>query len=241
MKLGAYGCLRVAMFLFPEGAQFWLPTVAALTAVNIVYASMLCMVQKHFKYVIGYSSVSHMGFVLLGLATMNKVGLSGAVLQMFSHGIMTGLLFAIVGRYIYDRTHTLEFDKLGGLAKIFPFANIAFIIAGLTSMGLPGLSGFIAELQILIGTWKAYPLIALLSGVAIVVTAAYVFRVMHRVFYGRLNPEYEKLPPITTLEKVAGLILIAVIMIVGIYPPIMVNMIEGSVNAFLAQTFATVM
>ncbi len=237
MKLGAYGCLRVAMFLFPEGAQVWLPWLVVLTLVNVLYGSMVAMVQTDFKFVIGYSSVSHMGFVLMGLATMNENGLTGAVLQMFSHGIMTALFFAIVGRMVYDRTHTRDFDKLGGLHKIMPFANVSFVIAGLASMGLPGLSGFVAELQILIGTWQAYPLAAALSGVAIVVTAAYVLRVTHRVFYGKLDPHFEHLAPITRTEKVAASILMGILIGVGLYPSIMVDMIRGGVGAFLSQTF----
>ena len=149
MKLGAYGCLRVAMVLFPEGAKEWQWAIAALAVAGIVYGAGVALVQKDFKFVIGYSSVSHMGFVLLGLATLNTIGLDGAVLQMFSHGIIAGLLFAVVGRMVYDRTHTRDFNDLETmqLGKKLPFAAITFVIAGVASMGLPGFSGFVAELQ----------------------------------------------------------------------------------------------
>ncbi|MBI4430350.1 MAG: NADH-quinone oxidoreductase subunit M [Candidatus Omnitrophica bacterium] len=230
MKLGAYGCLRVAILTFPQGAQFWAPYIAALTAVNIVYGSMVAMVQTDTKYVIGYSSVSHMGFVILGLCTLNEAGISGAVLQMFSHGIMTGLFFAVVGRFIYDRTHTRELKDLGGLRKPLPWANVAFIIAGLASMGLPGLSGFIAELHILIGVWERFPLIAALCGIAIVITAAYILRVIHRTFYGELNPKFASLPPETIQEKVSVAILCAVLIVVGIYPVVLLDTIHSAVD-----------
>src|SRR5690242_14505400 len=156
MKLGAYGCLRVAMTLFPEGLEAWKTWVAVLAVIGIVYGAMVALVQKDFKFVIGYSSVSHMGFVLLGLMTLNLVGLSGAVLQMFSHGIIAGLLFAVVGRMVYDRTHTRELSLLEtmGLSRAIPFAAVTFVIAGMASMGLPGFSGFVAELQVLIGAWR---------------------------------------------------------------------------------------
>ena len=133
--------------------------IAVLAVIGIVYGAMVALVQKDFKFVIGYSSVSHMGFVLLGLVTLNTIGLSGAVLQMFSHGIIAGLLFAVVGRMVYDRTHTRELSVLEGmnLAKAMPFAAVTFVIASVASMGLPGFSGFVAELQVLIGAWKAFP------------------------------------------------------------------------------------
>ncbi len=230
MKLGAYGCLRVAILTFPEGAIFWVPYIAALTAVNIVYGSMVAMVQTDTKYVIGYSSVSHMGFVILGLCTLNKAGMSGAVLQMFSHGIMTGLFFAVVGRMVYDRTHTRDLRELGGLRKTLPWANVVFIIAGLASMGLPGLSGFVAELHILLGVWERFPIIAALSGLAIVITGAYILRVVHRIFYGELNPKFQSLPPETIQEKTAVVILCAILIVVGLYPRVLLDAIHTSVD-----------
>src|ERR1019366_6087096 len=169
MKLGAYGCLRVAMSLFPHGMDpwgfsfiglgSWRDVFALLAVIGIVYGALVALVQTDFKFVIGYSSVSHMGFVLLGLMTLNQIGVTGAVLQMFSHGVLAGLLFAIVGRIVYDRTHTRQLAELERmhLGKRLPFAAWAFVIAGMASMGLPGFSGFVAELQVLIGAWTAKP------------------------------------------------------------------------------------
>src|SRR5512134_1672209 len=165
MKLGAYGCLRVAMTLFPEGLEAWKTWIAVLAVIGIVYGALVALVQKDLKFVIGYSSVSHMGFVLLGLVTLNTIGLSGAVLQMFSHGIIAGLLFAVVGRMVYDRTHTRDFNDLETmqLGKMLPFAAVTFVLAGVASMGLPGFSGFVAELQVLMGAWAVFPKMTILA------------------------------------------------------------------------------
>src|SRR4030095_398925 len=145
-----------------QGLAAWRETMAVLAVIGIVYGAMVALVQKDFKFFIGYSSVSHMGFVLLGLMTLTNIGLSGAVLQMFSHGIIAGLLFGVVGRMVYDRTHTRDFDDLEGmqLNKTMPFAAFTFVVAGLASMGMPGFSGFVAELQVLIGAWQSFPTLA---------------------------------------------------------------------------------
>src|SRR3989454_12524509 len=150
MKLGAYGAFRVAMTLFPLGVKAWQMPVAGLAGTGIVDGAMVALTQKDFKFVIGYSSVSHMGFVLIGLMTLNDIGFSGAVLQMFSHGVIAGLLFAVVGRMVYDRTHTRELSALEGmnLSQALPFATVTFVIASVASMGLPGFSRVVAELQV---------------------------------------------------------------------------------------------
>jgi len=239
MKLGAYAALRVGVQLLPEGAEYWLPYVIFLVTVNVVYGSLIAMVQRDFKYVIGFSSVSHMGLVTMGFATMNSTGMSGAALQMFSHGIMTALFFAVVGM-VYDRAHTRDIPSLGGFAKIMPIPAIAFIIGGLVSMGMPGLSGFVAELQIFMGLWSAdkvawyYPWIAMISATGIVVTAAYVLRVVQRVFFGELKPEFADLPGITFLDKTALFILSGILILVGVYPQILMSLIEVGVAPLAA-------
>ena len=174
MKLGAYGCLRVAIPLFPAGFVFWQPVIMALAVAGILYAGFIALVQDDFKFVIGYSSVSHMGFVLLGLAAANATAVSGAVLQMFSHGVIAGLLFAVVGRMVYERTHTRKLADLRQLPlhKLLPFAAVVFVIAGLASMGMPGFSGFPAELTILIGVWKTSPAWAIFAGGGVLVETA---------------------------------------------------------------------
>src|ERR1043166_5070783 len=215
MKLGAYGALRVAMTLFPEGLVAWRNVIAALAVAGIVYGAMVALVQKDFKFVIGYSSVSHMGFVLLGLMSLTAIGLSGAVLQMFSHGIIAGLLFGVVGRMVYDRTHTRELTELQGmnLSKALPFAAFTFVVGGLASVGLPGFSGFVAELQVLMGAWQAFPLLAVLAGVGIIVGVAYIVRTIQESFYSGMhlsvNPSSPPLAAISIPEKIGAVILMA--------------------------------
>ncbi len=231
MKLGAYGCMRVAMWIFPEGANYWLLPIAIATLINAVYGATIAMTQRDFKFMIGYSSVSHMGLTLMGLAAANTIGMTGAVLQMFAHGVMTALFFAVVGRMVYDRTHTRQFPELGGLFSVMPFAAIVFIIAGLSSMGMPGLAGFWAEFNIFMGMWQRFPLIAVLAGVSIPITAGYILIAVYRVFFGEMkNPEFRHLPGLTVQEYVAGVILVAVLIISGIYPAYLTEPIEASVQ-----------
>lgn len=242
MKLGAYGALRVAMTLFPLGLVYWQTEIALLASIGIVYGAMVALVQKDFKFVIGYSSVSHMGFVLLGLVTLNSIGLSGAVLQMFSHGIIAGLLFAVVGRMVYDRTHTRDLTVLEGmhLNKALPFAAVIFAIAGFASMGLPGFSGFTAELQVLAGAWAAFPTFAVLAGLGILIGVAYTLRALQKAFYSEAteeNPTTEAHPmaAISVQERVGAFILLATTVFVGLYPTGLLRMIGDALNSPLFE------
>jgi NADH-quinone oxidoreductase subunit M len=256
MKLGAYGCLRVGIWLFPRGLDpwgfsylgigSWRDVFAILAVIGIVYGALVALAQTDFKFVIGYSSVSHMGFVLLGLMTLNQIGVSGAVLQMFSHGIIAGLLFAIVGRIVYDRTHTRQLAELEimHLAKRLPFAAWAFVIAGMASMGLPGFSGFVAELQVLVGAWIAKPWWALAAGVGIVIGVAYTWRALQKAFFSdklptahALEQEHNhahQLAAITWPEYAGVAMLTGVSLFVGLYPRILLDTIEPAVKALLA-------
>src|SRR5687768_5754159 len=210
MKLGAYGALRVAMTLFPDGLKIWQTVFAALAVIGIVYGAGVALTQNDIKFVIGYSSVSHMGFVLLGLMSLTAIGLSGAVLQMFSHGIIAGLLFAVVGRMVYERTHSrdLGFLEGAGLARKMPFVSITFLLACLASMGFPGFSGFIAEVSILIGAWQQLPVFTILAGVGILVGVGFTLRALQKSFYSTVaeQPGTSVYEPITLPEK-AGAIL----------------------------------
>lgn len=235
MKLGAYGCLRLALPLFPAGFAFWQPTIAWLAIAGILYAGLVALVQQDFKFVIGYSSVSHMGFVLLGLAAANPVAAGGAVLQMFSHGVIAGLLFAVVGRMVYDRTHTRQLADLKSmpLHKLLPFAALTFVVAGLASMGLPGFSGFPAELTILIGAWKTSPLWALTAAAGVLVAAAFTLRAIQASFFGRteLAPagaaaaDHHHFEPITWAEKAGALLLIFATILIGVKPDLLFDWI----------------
>lgn len=239
MKLGAYGALRVALPLFPEGAIFWRDIIAGLAVTGIVYGALVAMTQRDFKFVIGYSSVSHMGFVLLGLATLNETGLSGAVLQMFSHGILAGLLFGVVGRLVYDRTHTRDLEelKLLELRQRLPFAAGAFTVAGLASMGMPGFSGFIAELQVLIGAWRSLPLHGILAGVGIVIGVAYTLKAVQLVFFndsGTKAPATADYEAITLPERAGVWMLTLTSLMVGLYPRVLLDWINP---AFQTELF----
>src|SRR3954470_22296932 len=193
MKLGSYAGLRVAMNLFPQGFQMWNKWIAVLAVVGIVYAAAVALRQRDLKFVIGYSSVSHMGFVLLGFSTANALGVSGAVLQMFSHGVIAALLFAVAGRMIYRPTHTRDLNELSGmdLRHAMPFAAFAFVIAAAASMGIPGFSGFAAEITILIGAWKTYPVAVWIAGAGIVLVAAFTLRALKLSFFGEKDVQAE--------------------------------------------------
>src|SRR5205823_5221476 len=177
------------MNLFPEGFQMWRVWIAVLAVIGIVYAAGVALRQRDLKFVIGYSSVSHMGFVLFGFATANVLGVSGAVLQMFSHGVIGALLFAVAGRMVYRRTHTRDLDTLSdmGLGRALPFAAFSFVIASAASMGIPGFSGFAAEITILIGAWKAYPLAVWITGTGMVLVAAFTLRALKQSFFGEVS------------------------------------------------------
>jgi NADH-quinone oxidoreductase subunit M len=254
MKLGAYGCLRVGIWLFPHGLDpwgfsfigigSWRDVFAILAVIGIVYGALVALAQTDFKFVIGYSSVSHMGFVLLGLMTLNQIGVTGAVLQMFSHGVIAGLLFAIVGRIVYDRTHTRQLAELETmhLAKRLPFAAWAFVVAGMASMGLPGFSGFVAELQVLVGAWIAKPWWTIAAGVGIVVGVAYTWRALQKAFFSDNLPTPDEHPKTgwhdlgaITWPEVTGVVMLAgVSLFVGLYPRILLDTIEPAVKALLA-------
>jgi NADH-quinone oxidoreductase subunit M len=233
MKLGAFAALRVGIMLLPEGAKFWAPLVMGLALVNIVYGAFIASVQTDFKYVIGFSSVSHMGLVMMGFATLKPEGLMGAGVQMFSHGVMTALFFAAVGM-VYDRAHTREIPKLGGMIKPLPLVGIGVIIGSLVSMGMPGFSGFIAEFPIFLGIWKTQWVVALIAAISIVVTASYVLLVVRRVFFGKMPAEFEgHISPINSLDKIALVLLMALMVGIGMFPGLIVPWVQSGVQHVL--------
>jgi NADH-quinone oxidoreductase subunit M len=229
MKVGAFAALRVAIMLLPQGAQYWAPWILALGTINVVYGALIAMVQTDFKYVIGFSSVSHMGLVLIGFATLSKEGLLGAGMQMFSHGVMTGLFFAIVGM-VYDRAHTRDISKLGGLFPKMPWAAIGFIVGGLVSMGMPGFSGFVAEFPVFMGAWRVAPWVAIIAILGILITAAYIFLVIRRVFFGETPAELLRIEDISVMDKIAIGLLMAATVGVGLFPSLLSTMIQTGVN-----------
>ncbi len=225
MKIGAFGILRVGMFLCPEGWQYWAPLMAVLATCGIVYGVFVGLSQTDLKYVIGYSSVSHMGIVGLGLATMTIDGINGAVFQMFAHGIMTALFFSSVG-YIYDRTHTKAIAELGGLSKTMPRASSFFIIAALTGIGVPCLASFWGELAVFMSCVRVYPVAGVLAIFALAVGALFMLRVVQKTCYGQPLEKFAGLTDITPKLAVPRVILVSVIVLFGLLPGWLFDMIN---------------
>jgi NADH-quinone oxidoreductase subunit M len=233
MKLGAFAALRVGIMLLPEGAKHWSWVIMLFAGIAVVYGAYIAFVQTDLKYMIGFSSVSHMGLVMFGLSTLTKDGLTGAGVQMFSHGVMTALFFAITGM-IYDRAHTRQIPELGGMMKVLPWAGVGFIIGSLVSMGMPGFSGFVAEFPIFMGVWQVAPIAAIVASISIVITAAYVMLAVRRVFFGEMPAHLEgHISPITALDKVAIVTLCFLMIVLGLFPSVMVPLVQTGVQNVL--------
>ncbi|HOS83311.1 MAG TPA: NADH-quinone oxidoreductase subunit M [Bacteroidales bacterium] len=239
MKLGGYGCFRVAMFLLPDAAQEmgWLFLI--LTTVSVVYGAFGAIWQKDLKYINAYSSVSHCGLVIFALLMMNKTSMDGAILQMISHGLMTALFFALIGM-IYGRTHTRNIFEMGGLMKVIPFISVVYVIAGLASLGLPGLSGFVAEMTIFVGSFQHadtfHRVCTILAASAIVVTAVYILRVVGILLFGPVkNPEFNHLQDATWFEKVSMITLVVSIVIIGFAPLWLSEIIRDSLTPIVER------
>jgi len=222
MKLGGYGCLRVATYLMPDAAHHYAPVIILLSTIAIIYGAFATMMQKDLKYINAYSSVSHCGFVLLGIGMLTQTSINGAVLQMVSHGLMTALFFAAIGM-IYSRTHTRLTAQLGGLLKVIPFISTVFVIAGLCSLGLPGFSGFVAEMTVFMGSWQNpdqwYRLATILACASIVVTAVYILRAAGKAIMGPITDNhYSSLIDATWNERMAAGILVTGIVVIGVAP-----------------------
>jgi NADH-quinone oxidoreductase subunit M len=222
MKLGSYGAFRVAMYLMPEAAVYFADFFLILTGFSVIYGAFVAVRKTDLKFINAYSSVSHVGLILFALMMFTKTAFTGAILQMISHGLMTAMFFGLIGM-IYGRTHTREIHKMGGLMKIMPMISATYVIAGLASLGLPGLSGFVAEMNIFVGAWQNPNLLNRVMTViaisAIVVTAVYILRVVGVLLMGPLkNPEHAKLPKAKWFEKVVIIILMGSIVGIGTMP-----------------------
>lgn len=238
MKLGGYGCLRVATFLMPDAAQSYSWIIIVLATIAIIYGAFATMMQTDLKYINAYSSVSHCGFVLLGIGMLTKTAINGAVLQMVSHGLMTALFFAAIGM-IYNRTHTRVVAQLGGLLKVTPFISTVFVIAGLCSLGLPGFSGFVAEMTIFMGSWENpdgwYRFATILACASIVVTAVYILRATGKTVMGPMSSAYETVKDATWNEKLAAGLLIAGIVLIGVAPFLINQLIAPGTESIMQQ------
>ena len=239
MKLGGYGCFRIAMYLLPDAAQELSWIFIILTTISVVYGAFSACVQTDLKYINAYSSVSHCGLVLFAILMMNATAATGAVLQMLSHGLMTALFFALIGM-IYGRTHTRDIRELSGLMKIMPFLSVCYVIAGLANLGLPGLSGFVAEMTIFNGAFMNndtfHRVVTIIACTSIVITAVYILRLIGKILYGTCtNPAHLKLTDATWDEKLAVVVLIVAIAGLGMAPMWVSDMINDSVLPIISH------
>lgn len=241
MKLGAYGVVRLGMGLLPEGTHEWVWLVGGIACINIVYGALSAMAQTDLKYVVAYSSVSHMGVVMLGAATLTPTGLNGSVFQMFAHGVMTGLFFALVG-LVYEKAHSREIFKMGGFATMMPGIAVAFTIGGLSSLGLPATAGFVAEFLTFLGAWSSAHPWWLYPGVAgAFLTSIYVLRVARQIFWGppAADPHFQHLPDARGTEWVALVVLVFVLVLFGVLPDLAIAPVDTATMPLLQKLGVT--
>ncbi|BBI36211.1 complex I subunit 4 family protein [Cohnella abietis] len=234
LKMGVYGLIRFAVFLFPEQLQSWSSVLAVLGVINILYGAILACVQKEFKLVLAYSSISHMGIVLLGIASLEEVGLQGAIYQSVSHGLISALLFLIVGS-LYERTNTTRLDELGGLAKAVPFMSGILLLAGLASLGLPGLSGFIGEFLSFLGLFGSMKILTAIGVLGILFAAIYVLRSILNITYGPMPDKFEGMKDARFIEAFPMITLASLIVLFGVYPSILTDLMQHGFTSVLEQ------
>ncbi|MDX8361087.1 NADH-quinone oxidoreductase subunit M [Cytobacillus sp. IB215316] len=232
LKIGAFGLIRFGMGLFPnefESIAIWL---AILGVINLLYGAFLALIQTDLKMVLAYSSISHMGIVLIGLAALNEAGIQGAIFQVVSHGLISALLFFLVG-VMYERVNTSSIDKLGGLAKVMPL-TAGFLLAGaMASLGLPGMSGFVSEFMAFAGLFKEMPVIAAIGALGIILTAAYLLRAVLQVTFGTANQSYGKLADFKGVEMVPALVLLGFIILIGVYPTVLSEPLKSTIETIM--------
>lgn len=231
-KIGGYGLIRIGLLMLPLGAKFWAPLIALLAVANVAYAAFIALAQKDLKYVVGYSSVSHMGYVLIGFAALNVIGINGAVANMFAHGIMSALFFSLIG-YVYEKTHTRNIADLGGLAHQMPKVATGIMLAGMASLGLPGLVSFIPEFTIFVGSFQQYPVLALICIGGIVITALYTLRVLANVLFGPRKAEWDSCRDAQGPELVPLAVLGTVLVVFGIFPGLLMKMVNSGVEPMM--------
>lgn len=232
LKMGAYGLLRFGVGFFPEQVSDWAFVLGLLGVVNILYGAILAFVQKEFRLVLAYSSISHMGIIILGIAAMNEIGLQGAAYQMVSHGLISALLFLIVGS-LYERTKTTELSKLGGLAKSMPFMSGVLLFGGLASLGLPALSGFVAEFMAFLGYFESRPVLTAVGALGIILAAVYVLRAILSITYGPQREAFAELKEARMSEALPMITLVAFILLLGVYPAVLSKPLLSAVQSIL--------
>src|SRR5690606_17323467 len=228
MKVGAFGVLRLGFQMMPEGGEYWGPALVVLGITAALYGAISALKQTDLKLMMGFSSVSHMGYVFIGLGVFNSIGWTGAVLQMTAHGLMTALFFLLIGG-MYDQSHDREIPHFSGLAKQMPIWSIFFVIAGFASLGLPGLSGFVAEVHIFIGTFRSYPIVGGLAVLTAAITATYLLRMFAQAFFGEANPQWSGMNEITWSERAGAAVLTGSILLLGLWPAPWIDRITPSI------------
>jgi NADH-quinone oxidoreductase subunit M len=239
MKLGAYGVLRVCCTYFPDAASFYLPWVGLLCCMNIIYGGLVAVAQRDMKLIIGYSSSSHMGYVLLGIASMTAVGLEGAVFLMVAHGLMTALAFGLIG-WFYDQTHTRMLDDLGGLMKAMPFVGTCFVIAAMASAGLPGFANFVSEMLVIVGAWESTTMLskipAILAVWGLVITGVYLLRAVKDIWFGEMRPRWRGLVDARRVhERLPYVVLVAALLFFGFHPQPMLSRIQQGTDPIVRR------
>jgi NADH-quinone oxidoreductase subunit M len=232
LKMGPYGILRFNYPLFRETTQWAAGAIAAFGVINIVYAAFVCLAQKDLKKLIAYSSVSHMGFTLLGMAALTPAGISGAVLNMFTHGLISPMLFLVAG-VIYDRAHHREIERFGGLAQALPEYSAVMGLAFFASLGLPGLAGFVSEFTVFTGSFNVFTTFTVVAALSVVITAAYYLYAIHRMFLGKLNPAYKEYPDLNWRERISLYPLGALVIVIGFYPQSVLGVINTTLHALI--------
>jgi NADH-quinone oxidoreductase subunit M len=232
LKMGIYGILRFNYAILPDATAWAANAIAVFGVINIVYAAFVCLAQKDLKKLIAYSSVSHMGFSLLGMAAMTPQGISGAVLNLFTHGIISPMLFLIVG-VIYDRAHHREIEKFGGLATVLPEYSALMGLAFFASLGLPGLAGFVSEFMVFSGAFPVFTTYTIISATSVIITAAYYLFAIHRMFLGKLNTAYAGYPDLVWRERLTLYPLAAICIVLGFYPQVILSVVNGSLHALI--------
>jgi NADH-quinone oxidoreductase subunit M len=232
-KMGAYAIIRFALQLMPQAAHHWMPVIAVLAIMNIVYCGLVALTQRDLKYILGYSSCSHMGYILLGLACFNTIGLNGVVYLMFAHGIMAALAFALTG-FVSEQTRTRNLDELGGLLKCMPFIGTCFMMAAFASAGVPGFANFVAEILVLLGSWDQYRWLSVLAVFGLVITAIYMLKAIRLGFQGPLNPRFAQLKDATTFfARLPYVLLLALLILVGCWPTLIMTHIGSSTKTIV--------
>ncbi len=233
-KIGGYGLIRIGLFILPLGAKFIAPIIAVLAIGNVVYAAFICLSQKDLKYIVGYSSVSHMGYVLIGIAALNIISINGAVMMMFAHGVMAALFFAMIGN-LYEKSHTRNVSDFGGLAHQMPRLAFGFMLAGLASLGLPGTVNFIGEFTIFVGAFGVYRVISIIAITGIILTAVYILRTLGDILFGPRLEKWDHLQDLKGPEMVPLIVLGSAILIGGILPFTVMDFINSGAGQLLSH------